>query len=165
MQNGELITTSEVSELLGISKASVTLWANPHLAGLPVNKQGHKLYSNDDVEYLKKIKALLKKNYKHEEIKEMLASDVNQTVEKSKKQEKAADKNLTKPNNTNFEVLFNKIYGKYKMQVDEIALKAGFAFIKGEQPMELKEEAVKLQERLEIIQEIRQEFQNLICSL
>jgi DNA-binding transcriptional MerR regulator len=90
MDNGGLITNSGVAKILGISNASVTLWTNTHFQELPTNKQGHKLYSQDDIEHFKKVKALLKKGHRHEEIKEMLANiahEENQKVEKSKKTE------------------------------------------------------------------------------
>jgi len=176
MDNGGLITNSGVAKIIGISSGSVTLWSNTHFKELLTNKQGHKLYSQEDIEYFKKVKALLKKKYRHEEIKEMLKNqyetenlqelknDCSDNIEKRENRTEVVKNNLNKADSPDIEAHFNKIYGKYRMQIDEIANKIGFAFIKGEQPIELKEEAAKIQEKLEIVQEIRQEFQSLIYS-
>lgn len=97
MENTALITSSKVAKILEISSGSVTLWASAHLPELQTNKFGHKLYSPEYIEHLKKVKALLKKGHRHDKIKEMLAKQENKQQEAIKNLPEELPKNNEVP--------------------------------------------------------------------
>lgn len=74
MSNNEFYKTTPVSKMIGISTQSVIVWANLYLPSIKKTDSGHNLYSDADIEFLKKVKKLINKGHKHFEIQEMLGS-------------------------------------------------------------------------------------------
>ena len=72
MSNEGFYKTTPVSKMIGISTQSVNVWANLYLPSIKKTDSGHNLYSDADIEVLKKVKKLIDKGHRHSDIQEML---------------------------------------------------------------------------------------------